>query len=119
MELRRLTGRKICANVQRKGKVWRGKHLSIRWLPGPPRHPNINPEDQAWYTGTVAPSKLHKSAVKRNRMRRRCREALRGELVDAKSLPTIQLLLTPRSSSLDADFAQIREDIRAFLSTMN
>ena len=115
MELRRLTGRKHCALIQRKGKLWKGTHVSVRWLPGTPP---TKPDQHGVYVGTVASLKLHKSAVKRNRMRRRCREALRRSLKDQANFPTIRLLLYPRSSSLDCDFADIESDIDLFLSSV-
>jgi ribonuclease P protein component len=93
--------------------------MTIRWLPGPPRHPNVDPMKPAIYVGTFASVKLHKSAVKRNRMRRRCREALRTALLDKKSFPTVQLLMSPRSSSLTCDFADIQSDVTAFLSSVS
>jgi len=70
------------------------------------------------YVGMVASTKLHKSAVKRNRMRRRCREALRTVVREHADLPTCQLLICPRSSSLDAPYAVLEEDVRAFLSVL-
>ncbi|MCF7844629.1 MAG: ribonuclease P protein component [Kiritimatiellales bacterium] len=118
MQLQRLSGRKICDRVMRQGKLWKGKTLVIRWLSGAPKHPNIDPSACALYVGTYASTKLDKSAVKRNRMRRRCREALRREVKEHSKLPTIQLLMTPRSPSLSCDFADIQEDVRSFLSSV-
>lgn len=119
MKLSRLRGRKHCAKVLKDGKVWKGRTLVVRWLPGAPRHPLINPATHAVYVGVLASAKLNKSAVKRNRMRRRCREALRKEMRERTTFPTIQLLLAPRSSSLTCDFADIQIDIRAFLSSVS
>ena len=91
--------------------------MFIRWLPGHPRHPAVNRSSEGMYVGTLASTKLDKSAVKRNRMRRRCREALRLFLREDQNVPTMQLLLAPRSSSLSAPFPEIQQDIRAFLSS--
>lgn len=90
--------------------------MIIRYLPGAPRHPHANPALRAVYMGTIASTKLDKSAVKRNRMRRRCREALRTALLKEETFPTIQLLLAPRSASLTAPFTDIQTDIRTFLT---
>ncbi len=117
MKLERLRGRKICDAVLRRGRVWKGKHLSIRFLPGAPRHPAADASAAALYVGTLASTKLDKSAVKRNRMRRRCREALRVALKDSPKIPSLQLLIVPRSSSLTCAFPEIQTDIRNFLST--
>ena len=90
--------------------------MTIRYLPFAPKNPNIDPETMALYVGTAASIKLHKSAVKRNRMRRRCREALRKIVKEHKNLPTLQLLITPKAASLDAEFNDINSDVEAFLS---
>ena len=118
MNLLRLRGRKLCERVLRQGRPWKGKNMTIRWMMGAPRHPAANPETPAIYVGTVASVKLHKSAVKRNRMRRRCREALRILLKDWPDFGPVQLLIFPRSSSLDAPFADIERDFRTFLPTL-
>src|SRR3989338_8629357 len=116
MDLRRLSGRKTVDRVLKQGNLWKGKHCPVRYAPGAPRNPNINPAVSALYVGTVVSGNLDKSAVRRNRMRRRCREALRVALKEHRNLPTLQLLLAPRSSSLEADFGEIRADIESFLA---
>lgn len=118
MQLSRLHGRKVNERVLRKGNVWKGKAMTIRWFPGHPKHPGAIPGTRAIYAGTVASAKLHKSAVKRNRMRRRCREALRTAVREREDLATVQLLILPRSSSLDCAFPEIQQDIRSFLSVL-
>lgn len=118
MKLSRLRGRKICDRVLRKGIVWKGKTFMVRWMPGYPKHPHADPGERTFYVGVLATSKLDKSAVKRNRMRRRCREALRTSLAERDDLQTIQLLLMPRSISLSCDFEDIRSDVLLFLSVI-
>jgi len=103
----------------RKGRVWKSGSMVIRWLPGAPKHPLIHPEKRAVYIGTVASTKLHKSAVVRNRMRRRCREALRIEMQNLDNLPIAQLLILPRNASLSAPFEDIRSDAARFLSLLS
>jgi ribonuclease P protein component len=126
MRLLRLRGRKVCDRLLRQGSVWKGKTLNIRWMAGAPRHPSARPQTSALYVGAIASTKLDKSAVKRNRMRRRCREALRLEWQERSAhasaesdtkAQSLQLLLAPRSSSLNAPFEDIRSDVRAFLSS--
>lgn len=118
MELQRLQGRKICERVLRQGRAWKGRTLIVRWLPGAPRRLDSDLRTRAIYAGTVASAKLDKSAVRRNRMRRRCREALRTTLRTWKGeLPSLQLLLCPRSSSLRCVFTDIQYDVRSFLSS--
>ncbi len=91
--------------------------MNMRWLPGPPR--TLPKESEGFYVGTFASSKLHKSAVKRNRMRRRCREALRKTVREREKLPTVQLLLSPRSPSLTCDFGDVVADVESFLSSLD
>ena len=157
MKLYRLSGRKVCERVKTKGFLWKGKHLFARYLLGLPRnYPAVSPA--GIYVGFLTSTKLHKSAVKRNRMRRRCREALRialnsldqpsfvsetsvierareaaglagpaaGALLMRKggsaggtpvvALPrNVQLLLLPRSSSLECNFEELSQDIDRLL----
>ncbi|MBT4119593.1 MAG: hypothetical protein HOG89_04530 [Candidatus Peribacter sp.] len=118
MKPSRLSGRKVNDYLRRKGKPWKGTTMSIKWLKGAPKNPNLDPAKMAIYIGTAASIKLDKSAVRRNRMRRRCREGFRRTLKSHKKLPTIQLLLTPRSASLDCDFDDIISDVESFLSQL-
>lgn len=126
MNLLRLSGRKVCERVKSKGMMWKGKHFHARYLSGLPR--TLKPDAPAGlYTGVVTSTALDKSAVKRNRMRRRCREALRLTLkeIAAKNgdknsviSTTFQLLLLPRSSSLSAPFGELLDDARRLLFSL-
>src|SRR3990167_4079426 len=118
MKLSRLRGRKIVDQVLRKGNVWKGRHMSIRFLVGAPRHPAAN-QTKGVYIGTLVSAKLDKSAVKRSRMRRRTREALRTTLLSSPERPPVQLLILPRSSSLSCTFPELLQDIGAFLSVLD
>ena len=118
MKLSRLRGRKINDHVLRKGSMWKGKHLSVRWIAGAPRHPSIDPAKPGVYAGTLISAKTEPSSVKRKRMRRRCREALRVAVKSIPEIPASQLLILPRSSSLTCAFPEIEEDIRKFLSVL-
>lgn len=117
MRLLRLQGRKTCDFVLRKGVQWKGQTFGARVVLGHPRHPGARPSRAALYVGTLASAKLDKSAVRRNRMRRRCREALRVGLASWQGeLPAAQLLLSPRSTSLSAPFGDIEADVRRLLT---
>jgi|GEM_PF-401105 len=88
MQFLHLSGRKTCDRVLRKGTLWRGKTMNVRYLPGIPataqqRYAGRAP--QGLYLGTFASLSLSKRAVDRNRMRRRCREALRITIKDIDS----------------------------------
>lgn len=113
--MKKLSGRKVNEYIKRKGKMWKGKTMNIRYLYGAPK---TKGNETGLFVGTQASAKLHKSAVKRNRMRRRCREALRKELLLYDTLPTVQLLVSPRSSSLTCAHADIQADVQAFLSSL-
>ncbi len=115
MKLHRLSGRKVCERVKSKGMLWKGKHLCARFIAGLSRAlPDKSPI--GIYVGTLTSTKLDKSAVRRNRMRRRCREALRIRMKDMKDFPAVQLLMMPRSSSLRCTFDEICVDIDHLLS---
>lgn len=117
MRLLRISGRKRVELLLKRGRSWRGKHLNIKFLMGAPKHPNVDPNASAVYAGFMTPVKLDKSAVKRNRMRRRCREALR-RYIKEESFPTVQLIIKPSSSSLKCHFAELTADISTFFSTL-
>jgi ribonuclease P protein component len=113
-----LSGRKTCERVKTSGALWKGKHMQIRWLKGAPRNLGPDAVKEGIYVGTVASARLDASAVRRNRMRRRCREALRLALKKTAALPSHQLLLLPRSSSLRCDFEELSTDASIFLTSI-
>ena len=118
MELRRLSGRKVCERVKTKGMLWKGKHVQARIMRGQPRTV-AQDTPPALYVGVVTSAKLDKSAVRRNRMRRRCREALRLEVSESPKAVSAQLILLPRSSSLTAPFGELLMDARRLLSSLS
>ena len=119
MLLKRLSGRKVCERVKTKGSLWKGRHLYARIIKGAPRLIPLTAAP-AIYVGTLTSAKLDKSAVKRNRMRRRCREALRVTLQQyVGNFTSNQLLLLPRSSSLSADFNEILVDVSNLIRTLS
>jgi ribonuclease P protein component len=115
MHLSRLQGRKANDYVLRRGRVWKGKTFNVNWLPGPPK---LHPDRAGLYVGTFASTRLDKSAVARNRMRRRVREALRIIAKETSDIPTAQLLVSPRSGSMNAPFEDIVREMRMFLSQL-
>lgn len=121
MQLPHLSGRKTCDRVLRKGTLWRGRTMNVRYLPGIPATAQqrfAGRAPQGLYLGTFAPLSLSKRAVDRNRMRRRCREALRITMREEPSFPSFQLLVSPRSSSLSCDFAVILADARSLFTLL-
>jgi len=117
MKLLHLCGRKTNQRVLTKGTLWRGKTMNVRWMPGIPQSTWLRLKErspQGLYIGTFAPLSLSKRAVDRNRMRRRCREALRITMQKETAFPAFQLLVSPRSSSLSCDFQAVLADVRSF-----
>lgn len=117
MKLSRLRGRKVNDYLRRRGAVWKGKTCTVRFLQGAPKNV-VSPPASALYVGSSASVKLDKSAVKRNRMRRRCREAFRKTAKEFEKLPTHQLLISPKAASLDCDYGDIVNDAEAFLTSL-
>lgn len=101
--------------------------MIIHWLPTAPRHPSVDPSKCGVYFGTIASTRLDKSAVRRNRMRRRCREAFRTVLRQYSEehiftqarMPSLQLLVAPRSSSLSFPFLDLQKEVRFFLTSIH
>ena len=60
--------------------------------------------------------KVHKSAVKRNRVRRQIREALRLLLKDGKIKNGYYILVVAKKDTLDKDYAEISDEIKVLLS---
>lgn len=115
MKLSPLSGRKANDFILRRGRVWKGKMFNVNWMSGPPKlHAGV----LGLYVGTFASVRLSKSAVERNRMRRRIREALRIIAKETENIPTAQLLISPRSASLNAPFEDIVREMRVFLSQL-
>lgn len=114
MLLSRLSGRKVCERVKTKGSVWKGKHFQVRFIIGAPKAlpPSAMPKI---FLGLVTSAKLEPSAAKRNRMRRRCREAIRVTLLPTSLPVTAQLIVLPRSSTLTAPFGELLADAEKLL----
>lgn len=91
--------------------------MIVRWMPGVPTSlGRPAPLKQGIYLGTYASAGLDPSAVRRNRMRRRCREALRLAVENLPERHSVQLLVTPTRASLDAPFEALQRDADAFFS---
>ncbi len=118
--LQRLSGRKVCERVKTKGLLWKGKHIHARYFRGAPKTLHAD-RPAGFFVGLVTSAKLDALSVNRNRMRRRVREAFRLTLKErifdsSKAFSSYQLLLLPRTSSLRADFSELRSDMDRLVS---
>lgn len=114
--LARLKGRKRNERVQRKGQYWRGAHVTAKFLFECPSYATCT--EPTVFLGCKTSTKLAKRAVDRNRIRRRCKEAMRLTLPQCQKIPTVQLLLAPKSSSLEAPFTELLADVNDLLTTI-
>jgi ribonuclease P protein component len=60
--------------------------------------------------------KVHKSAIKRNRVRRQIREALRLLIKDGLIKNGYYILIVAKKDVLDKDYAEISQEIKVLLS---
>ena len=75
------------------------RHLDIAWRPNTKGHTRI---------GIVVP-RFERTAVARNRLRRRMREILRRELLS--SLPAVDLVIRAKRTAYAARFAVLRAEL--------
>ncbi|PID30830.1 ribonuclease P protein component [Candidatus Saccharibacteria bacterium] len=87
----RFQGRRSIQRVYRAGQSRRGRMLSVRYLTTP---------KQPFRAAVVVSRKVHKSAVVRNRIRRRIYEILRADY--AAQLDGVQVIVTVFDASLVA-----------------
>jgi len=109
---RRITGRQRIQLVLKEGDRLKGRSLVLL------RH--ANNEDHHCY-GTVVSKKVHKSAVKRNRLRRQIYEAIR--LLEKEGIvpsgPASDIVLLARTSLLGNDFATIKSAVKKLFTQSN
>lgn len=86
------------------GQRARGGHLELAWRPNPIGHARV----------AVIVPRFHRSAVARNRLRRRLREIVRrGPLAQ---LPAVDLIVRARGTAYGVPFAILASDLRATLA---
>lgn len=100
----RLKGQRIFDRVYQKGRKHHGSAMVLRCLEAVP---NLLPPEQAshapspWRCGVVISSKVHKRAVRRNRLRRLLHEHLLALLGTAEVPPSRWLLISLKPGSAE------------------
>jgi ribonuclease P protein component len=115
--LDRLRGRKRNERVLKKGLYWNGQHSKASFLFESPSYAPSTDVSMI-FLGCKTSAKLAKRAVDRNRMRRRIKEAMRHSVPLQTKIQTVQLLITPKYSSLNAPFAELLADANTLLTTI-
>ena len=95
----RLTRGTDLSHCWETGRRVRMRHLDIAWRPNTQGHAR---------TGIVVP-RFGKTAVARNRLRRRVREILRRELFSA--LPAVDVVVRAKPAAYTAGFAVLRAEL--------
>jgi len=113
----RLRGRRIFSCLYRKGRACHGPFLVLRWLPA---RPDLLPPSQRshpaspWRAGVVVSSKVHKRAVRRNRLRRLLHQQLLSQPIAAAEGP-VWLLFSLRPGSAERDRDALLGECRGLL----
>jgi ribonuclease P protein component len=113
----RLCGQRPFSTLYRQGRACHGPFLVLRWLPArldlmPPgqrRHP-----PSAWRAGVVVSAKVHKRAVRRNRLRRLLHQQLMNLPIGAVERP-VWLLISLKPGSAEREPAALLGECRDLL----
>ena len=101
----RLRGQRCIDALYQRGRVVHGPSMSLRWLQADPallRHVPSGQSASPWRCGVVISSKVHKRAVRRNRLRRQLHEDLRTTAF-RQDLPPLWLLISLKPGSADLE----------------
>jgi ribonuclease P protein component len=106
----RFRGHSSLGFVYKRGTTVRGPLLSLRFTP--------NSRQQHWRAAVVVSRKVHKSAVVRNRIRRRIYEIVRGELPE--DLAPHDLVFTVFSDKVaDLPQTELRTSVQQLIKRAN
>ena len=104
----RLRHTKDITSVRSNGLVRSDRHLSLR----------ARPNDLGLVRVAVSATRDLGTSVRRNRARRRVREAVRQELRARSSAPGTDLVIAARRASLDAPAADLRASVGRALAAV-
>lgn len=102
----RLRGHRVIERLYRKGRRLQGEWLVLRQLNAEPAllPPTLRPHGASpWRCGIVVSSKVHKRAVRRNRLRRLLQEELRLHPPQAQRPQWLLLSLRPGSAEVEEE----------------
>lgn len=106
VEAARLRHTKDITSVRSSGLVRSDRHLSLR----------ARPNDLGLVRVAVSATRDLGTSVRRNRARRRVREAVRQELRGRPSAPGMDLVIAARRAAFDAPPQELRASVRRTLS---
>lgn len=108
--------------VMKHGQWVNGRFLDIKVLELAknqayfPKKEDVDKFQKQLKLAIAAGLKVHKSAVKRNRVRRQIREALRLLIKDGRIKNGYYILVVAKKDTLDKDYAEISQEIKVLLS---
>ncbi len=108
--------------VMKHGQWVNGRFLDIRVLELAknqnffPKKEDVESFQKQLKLAIAAGLKVHKSAVKRNRVRRQIREAIRLLLKDGAIKTGYYILVVAKKDVLDKDYAEISQELNLLLS---
>lgn len=100
-----------------EGKFFAGKFLNIKiWKIEPEKYPRRDYKTDDLKIGFVVSTKISKSAVKRNRVKRQMREIVRLLLKDGKLKNGFHISIMAKPSMVGAEYWEIEKDVVLVLS---
>ena len=98
------------------GRFLGGQLVTMKvWHINPDQYPKRGYSVEDLKIGFVVSKKVHKSAVKRNRLKRRMREVVRLLIKDGALRPGNMVVIMAKASMLDAEYQDIEKDIVSLL----
>lgn len=94
--------------ILRKGETYKTRFFIVKY---------IKSREEISRFATIVSTKLEKSAVERNKLRRRIYESIRLVLKETQEKENkFEIILIPKKSILEAQYPDIEEDIRKIIT---